>query len=427
MRQLPAGLLISLVLFGIVSSAPHTSASPWPRFRGPNGTGVATDTNIPVQWTEKEGVLWKTALPGVGHSSPIVWGERVFVQSATPDGKERLLLCLNATDGKIVWTRSMPGSRAHIHTQNSWASSTPATDGERIYTLFWDGEKIFVDAFDFQGKPLWNRDLGSFTSQHGAGTSPIVYQDKVILANDQDGAATVYALNARDGTITWQASRRPFRACYSMPFLLEKPGQPAELIVASTAGITSYNPQNGSENWNYVWTFTGMALRTVACPVYGDGLIFANSGDGNGSRHMIAVKAGGTGDVSHTNLVWEWNKDRPFPYVPTMLTWGDHLYFVNDRGDAGCVVAKTGAPVWIEHLCRRVIASPILIDGKVYAISDDGVVYVFEAVTSFKLLGKNALGEPVTATPAVAGNRLFIRGARHLFCIAKPAEKRAAR
>jgi outer membrane protein assembly factor BamB len=170
-----------------------------------------------------------------------------------------------------------------------------------------------------------------------------------------------------------------------------------------------------------------MALRTVASPVYSDGLIFANSGDGSGARHMIAVKAGEKGDVTRTNLVWEWKKNRPFPYVPTMLTWGEHLYFVNDRGEAGCVVAKTGAPVWTEDLGRPVTASPILIDGKIYAVSEDGIVYVYPAAPSFKLLAKNTLGEPVFATPAVADGRLLIRGKTHLFCIGKPSEKRAAR
>jgi outer membrane protein assembly factor BamB len=427
MRKQLTGLLIFLALICAVTSLPQVSASPWPRFRGPNGTGIATDKDIPVQWSDKDGMLWKTAIPGLGNSSPIVWGKRVFLQSATEDGKERLLLCLNVSDGKIIWSRSLPSSKAHINPKNSWASSSCATDGERVYALFWDGKKVAVNAFDLDGKHLWSRDLGGFTSQHGPGTSPIVYEDKVIIVNDQDGAAAVYALDARDGKIAWQAQRPPFRACYSVPFILERRGQPAELIVTSTAGITSYNPKNGSVRWNFTWTFTGMALRTVASSLYSDGLIFANSGDGNGARHLIAVKAGDTGEVPQTHLAWEWKKNRPFPYVPTMLTWGEHLYFVSDRGDVGCVAAKTGDPLWLEDLGGPVTASPILIDGNIYAITEEGVVFVFQAATNFKLLAKNPLGEPVSATPAVADNRLFIRGQTHLFCIGRPVEKRAAR
>jgi outer membrane protein assembly factor BamB len=236
----------------------------------------------------------------------------------------------------------------------------------------------------------------------------------------------VYALDAKDGKIIWQAPRPAFRACYSVPFLLEKPGKPPELIVVSTAGITSYDPSAGKEKWSYTWSFSGMALRTVASPVSSEGLIFANSGDGSGARHLIAVKIGSSGDVTSTNLAWEWKKNRPFPYVPTMLTWGEHLYFVNDRGEAGCAVAKTGDLVWTEDLGSPVTASPILIDGKIYTISEDGIVYVFPAATSFKLLAKNTLGEAVSATPAVSDSRLFIRGKTHLFCIGKPSEKRAA-
>ncbi|HLJ94674.1 MAG TPA: PQQ-binding-like beta-propeller repeat protein [Gemmataceae bacterium] len=427
MRLLRTQLLPVLVVLAMVFATMSASGESWPRFRGPNGTGIAADKDIPVEWNDKEGVLWKTAIPGLGNSSPIVWNDRIFLQSATEDGKQRLLLCVKASDGKILWTRPVPASKGHINPKNSLASSTCATDGERVYTMIWDGTNVAVDAFDFQGKHLWKQDLGRFTSQHGPATSPIVYGNKVFIANDQDGAAEVYAMDAHDGKIVWQAPRRPFRACYSVPFILEQPGEPDELIVASTAGITSYDPNNGKEKWSYTWTFTKMALRTVASPVYSDGLIFVNSGDGSGARHMIAVKVGKAGDVTRTNLVWEWKKNRPFPYVPTLLTSGEHLYFVNDRGEAGCVVAKTGEQLWIHDLSQPVSASPILIDGKIYTISEDGIVFVFPAATNFKLLAKNNMGEPVYATPAVADNRLYIRGKAHLFCIGKPSEKRAAR
>jgi outer membrane protein assembly factor BamB len=401
-----------------LAAARESSAANWPRFRGPNGTGTAADKDVPVQWTEQSGVLWKAAIPGLGHSSPVVWGKRVYLQSATADGKERLLLCLNADDGKTLWSRSVPGNRAHTHKLNTFASSTPAIDGERVYALFWDGTDMGLYAYDLDGKLVWSRDLGPFKSQHGPGTSPMVYRDKVYVANDQDGAAAVLALEAKTGKVVWQARRRAYRACYAMPFLLEQPGAGPQLIVASTAGITAYDPQTGKVGWH--WTFGRDRLRAVASPVAADGLVFANTGNGEGDRHMLAVKAGGTGDVTKTNLAWE-NK-RDFPYVPTLLTSGGHLYYVRDDGNAGCAEAATGKVVWSERLCRKVIASPVLIDGKVYAVSEDeGDVYVFEASPTFKLLAKSTVGESVTATPAVADNRLFIRGRNHLFCIGKPS------
>jgi outer membrane protein assembly factor BamB len=327
------------------------------------------------------------------------------------------------TDGKLLWSRSVPGGPAKIHAKSSLASSTPATDGERVYTLFWDGSDVTMAAYDFKGNPVWQRELGSFISQHGFGASPVVYDDKVFFANDQDDTAALLALEAKTGKTIWQVPRRAFRACYSSPFLLERPGEAPELIVASTAGVTSYNPQNGSENWNCNWNFVGMPLRTVASPIYSQGLILASSGDGNGARHMMAVRVGGKGDVSKTHMAWE--HKRTFPYVPGMLTAGEYLYYVNDFGLAGCHVLKTGESVWSEpvRLGGDIKACPLLIDGKIYAINELGTVYVFAAEPTFKLLAKNTLGESVIATPAVADNRLFIRGDSHLFCIGKPAAK----
>jgi outer membrane protein assembly factor BamB len=408
-----------------LSFALPLSASPWPRFRGPNGAGVANDKDIPIHWNHQEGVLWKIELPGLGNSSPIIWGDRLFVQSASTDGKERFLLSIHVTDGKILWSRSVPGGRGKTHAKNTLASSTPATDGERVYALFWDGNEVGLHAYDVQGQPLWHRGLGRFTSQHGAGASPIVHDGKVILANDQDGTAELLAFDAKSGEIAWQAPRQPFRACYSTPFIHQKAGQSAELIVASTAGITSYQPANGHENWSYTWMFEGMALRTVASPLYSDGLFIANSGDGSGARHLIAVKVDDKGESPKAQLVWEWSKQRPFPYVPTMLTRDKYLFFVNDHGEAGCCLAKTGEILWKEKLGGTVSASPILIQDRIYAIDEAGTVYVFQAGPTYKQLAKNNVDDTVYATPAVADNRLFIRGQRHLYCISKPADKRS--
>jgi outer membrane protein assembly factor BamB len=396
------------------------SASDWPRFRGPNGTGISPDKDIPVQWTEAN-ILWKTAIPGVGHSSPIVWGDHVFLQSANVSGKERSLICLSAADGKILWSRPVPSAKAHTHLRNTWASATPATDGEQVYALFWDGQRITIHAFDFQGNEQWKRELGSFTSQHGPGASPMVYEGKVYYLYDQDGDSALVALDAKTGKPAWEVQRKAFRACYSTPFILDSPTHGRELIAVSTAGITGYNPQTGKENWNWTWHFDRMPLRTVASPVFSQGLIFANSGDGGGDRHAVAVRPGGNGDGTSNDLAWE-NK-KILPYVPSMLTWEDYLLAVNDKGLALCYQAQTGKPLWTEHLANGFTASPVLISGNVFAISEDGEVFVFPAGPSFKRLAKNSIGEKVMATPAVANNRLFIRGQEHLFCIGKSTSK----
>ena len=402
------------------------SASDWPRFRGPNGTGISSDKDIPTQWTQAN-VLWKTPIPGLGNSSPIVWGDYVFLQSADAGGKERFLICLSASDGRILWTRPVPSAKAHTHPRNTWASATPATDGQQVYALFWDGLAIAIHAFDFQGNEIWKHELGSFTSQHGPGASPIVYEGKVYYPCDQDNdfwltpCSVLVALDAKTGHSVWEAQRKAFRACYSTPFILNSPAYGNELIAVSTAGITGYNPQTGKENWNWTWHFDRTSLRTVASPIFSQGLIFANSGDGGGDRHAIAVRPGGNGDVTSTSLAWE-NK-KILPYVPSMLTWEAYLFAVNDKGLALCYQAQTGKPVWTEHLASGFTASPVLIDGNVFAVSEDGEVFVFPAGPTFKRLAKNSIGEKVMATPAVANNRLFIRGQEHLFCIGKSATK----
>lgn len=394
-------------------------AGTWPRFRGPNGTGIAPDQSVPVRWTAQEGVLWKAALPGAGNSSPVVWGKRLFLQTATSDARQ--LLCLDVKDGRLLWKKTVPGAVTWKHPRNSFASSTPATDGQRVYALFWDGEKTLLAAYTADGKPVWQFDLGTFTSQHGPGTSPIVYGGKVFLANDQDGASELVALDSETGKLAWRAKRQAFRACYSTPLVLDCGKDKTELIVASSAGVTSYDPQSGRENWWWTWHFDGMALRTVASPVAGDGLIFASSGDGSGARHTVAIKTGGKGDVTKTHLAWE--RKRDFPYVPSLLLVEGLLFAVHDRGIASCRIARTGKNVWEERLGYAVTSSPVLVGGKIYVVSEKGDVFVFGATRKFKLLARNSVGESVFATPAVADNRLFIRGAKHLWCIGGPAAR----
>jgi outer membrane protein assembly factor BamB len=412
MRHRLAALTLSLFFLGSLSGA--APAADWPRFRGPNGAGVTTDRDVPVKWSDKKNILWKADLPGTGNSSPIIWGDKLFVESASD--KQRLLLCVDVKNGEIIWQQAINGSTTKKHPKNSFASSTPAADGERVYAAFWDGSNLFLAAYSFKGDPLWNKDLGEYDSQHGVGQSPIVWEDKVILVNDNDKAAAVLAFDAKTGKPAWRADRKSFRACYSTPLLHEKEKGVTELIVASTAGVTSYDPKDGSENWNWTWVFDKAPLRTVSSPVLADGLVIAGGGEGPaGARHTVAVKLGGKGDVSKTHLAWEQKSD--FPYVPCLLVSGDYLYFVNDAGFAQCRSLKDGDKVWSERLGGAFSSSPILIDGKIYAINEDGVAYVFEASPKYRLLAKNTLGEPVMATPAVADNKLYLRAQSHLYCI----------
>jgi outer membrane protein assembly factor BamB len=414
---------LALVLGVLLTAAATAGADNWPRFRGPNGTGVAADKGVPVKWGAGD-LLWKVELPGLGHSSPVVWGDRLFLQTGGAKGDGRSLLCLDANTGKQLWSREAPGGTARKHERNSFASSTPATDGQRVYAVFWDGRDVSLSAYDFKGEPVWKRDLGGYTSQHGAGMSPVVYDGRVFVNDDQDGSAVLLAFDAATGKPLWRAERKAFRACYSTPFLRRKPGGGDELVVASTAGITAYDPKSGAENWAYDWTFSAMPLRTVGSPAEAAGLICAASGDGSGARHFIAVEPPAKGG-ERPKLAW--SSQRPsFPYVPTLLARGDYVYLVGDKGHLACHEAKTGVEVWSQRLQCLFTASPVLIDGKVYAPNEKGDVYVFEAGPTYRLLAKNSLGEPVFASPAVANGRLYVRGRQHLFCVGRAAEKNSA-
>jgi len=255
------------------------------------------------------------------------------------------------------------------------------------------------------------------------------------LNYDQDDLAGVMAFDTKTGEPRWKKSRTAIRASYTTPFLLERGGK-QEVIIASTAGVTAYDPKDGAVIWNWTWIWKpdptvpkkkdgakggpGGPLRNVGAPIYHDGLIYAISGDGGGDRCMVAIKAGPTGDITDTGLVWE--KKKETPYVPMPLAHGDYIFWVTDKENkAVCVEAKTGKVVWSERLGGKdqVTASPVLIDGKIYSVNTAGRVYVFEAAPKFSLLAENDLKEDVLASPAVADGRLYIRGATHLFCIGK--------
>jgi outer membrane protein assembly factor BamB len=425
-----ARVMRTLVL--IASLGALAGADNWDRFRGPNGTGTTDDKDIPLTFGTNENLLWKVALPGAGNSSPVIWGKHLFLQAASSDGKLRTLLCLDTADGRIRWQRSIPGGPAKIRGDSSLASSTPTTDGEAVYISFWDGRDILVAAYDFQGEKLWSKELGAFNSQHGAGASPILYQDKLILANDMDKddfytkvpnerPSMLIALNKRTGRLLWETPRVAERACYSAPFLLDMPGHKTPvLVVTSTTAVTGYDVETGAKLWEAKgWQehAVKVPMRTVASPALAGGTLCVCSG-GDAGRFAIGLALPGPNDKGVPERVWENRKD--FPYVPSPLTRGEHVYFVNDAGFAGCYHARTGQRVWFERLADGGFhASPLLIDGKIYASSIAGDVYVFAAEPTYRLLARNELGETIRATAAVANGRLYIRGDRHLYCVGK--------
>jgi outer membrane protein assembly factor BamB len=390
-------------------------ADDWTRFRGPNGFGVSDAKTVPVTFSEKS-YLWKAPLPGNGCSSPIVSRGLAIVQASSDNGASRSLIAIDAATGKTKWSKEFPGKNVKVHAKSSLASGTAAADGERIFVTIWDGKTVDLHAFDYRGNELWKKPLGAYESQHGAGLSPIVVNDKVILNLDQDGRAEVIAFGAKTGDVAWRKSRTAFRACYTTPYVREQSGK-KEVIVASTAGVTAYDPKDGAEVWSWSWTFSAkMPLRNVGGPVEHGGLIFAVAGDGGGDRHMVAIRPGDA--EKKAELVWE--KKKGTPYVPMLLARDGHLFWVADKENvAVCVEAKTGKELWQERLGggAQVFSSPVMIDGKIYSANEKGTVAVFGAGPTFELFAKNELKEEVYASPAVADGKLFYRGSKHLICI----------
>lgn len=402
LRTLVLGLL---PVFGVSVS----QAADWPRFLGDNGTAVA-EADTPIDISEAK-VAWKKTIPGVGHASPIVVNDKIFLQSASPDGSRRSVLAFDAKTGEELWARHLPGSKARTHQKNTLASSTCASDGERLFALVWDGQSVTLHAFDMDGKDLWAKSLGSFASQHGAGTSPIVHDGKVFVNYDQDGSAEVFAFDAKTGDKLWSSPRRPFRASTSVPIIRDLGDGKSEVIFGSTAGLTAFNPADGTENWDVEWKFPRNPLRAVASPILTNNTLFITSGDGGGSRSAIAVEPG-----KEPKLLW--SKDRRVPYVPCVVAKGDYFYWVADDGQASCANLKTGEITWTERVFNRsVTSSPIICGDKILAIAENGKAVVFMAdPDDFDKVSETDLDEAVFASPAASNGRLFIRTTENLIC-----------
>ncbi|MBX7102564.1 MAG: PQQ-like beta-propeller repeat protein [Gemmataceae bacterium] len=400
--------------FFFIIAAGLALAADWPRFRGPDGAGIAGDTLPPLS---AESQRWKIDLRGPGNGSPVIVAGKIFLPVAAADGSDRSLDCFDAATGKKLWSKSVPGKRSHTHRKNTLASSTPAADGDRVVAIFWDGETLRLHAYSHDGAALWDRDLGSYKSEHGPGMSPVLFEGRVYVNIDQDGTARIAAFNARTGEPVWSADRTAHDAAYSTPFVRQVAGR-AELIVTSSAGVTAYEPVRGDKLWEYVWDWAYLKnpLRTVGSSIVADGLILAYAGNGGGNSAVLALRP----PESRAELpTLAWDKKKGFPYVPSYLCVGPHLFTVTDRGVAGCYIAKTGREVWTERLGGAFTASPVIAGEHIYAVSEDGNVFVYKAGPKFELLQKHPLGETVYASPAIADGRLFIRTQKSLWCFGK--------
>ncbi len=436
-------ILAVLFLSNLPADATRTADPNWPQWRGPASLGISAESNLPDEWAADKNIKWKAVVPGKGHSSPIVWGKRVFVTTAVegapvpgakaathkiegkewkhPDsvGADRKhqfkVIAFDRDTGKVVWDRTAWEGTPYDdrHRKSSYAASTPATDGKMVYAFF-GAEGLY--AFDFNGKLAWKADLGKLgTLGMGTGTSPVIHENLVIIqADDEESEKSfITALDKKTGKQVWRVPRK-VEASWATPVLV-KTAKRTELVTSGNQNIIAYDPATGKE----LWRAKGLESNAIPSPVYTNDMVFVSAG--YPTKITYGIKLGATGDVSNTpNVVWKYEKGSA--YVPSGILYGDYLYLLTDKGIMTCLDAKTGKLVYEGKrvpVPASFTASPVAFDGKILLTSEDGDTFVIKAGPEHAVLKTNSVGEPVYASPAVADGKIFIRGEQNLYAIGR--------
>jgi len=391
--------------------ANYLPAQEWTRFRGPNGTGISAAKAIPASWSQSD-FNWKVNLPGAGHSSPVLWGKRIFLTSNRQNLGGMILLCLDASDGGVLWQKEFDAPPHHLHDYNSFASSSPAVDEERVYVNWTTPQSYSILAFTHDGEKVWERDLGPFKSQHGGGVSPVLYEGKVICGNEQMGDSFIMALNASNGEPVWKTKRTSTKTAYSTPCVYRMEGGKEILVFNSQShGIYGVNPDNGKVVWEFTDAFD---KRSVSSPVAVNGLLIGSCGSGAGGNYVVAVRppkeAGGKPELA-------FEVRRSAPYVPSPIAVGDLLFLWSDGGFLSCVETSTGHVKYQERVGGNFFGSPVVVEDRIYCVSTTGEVVVARASDKFEVIARNSLDELSHATPAIADGRMYLRTEKHLISL----------
>ena len=406
-----AAMKITLTLAAALSFALPATAQEWARFLGTNGGGSGKAPGIPAE-LKTESYAWQTTLPGSGVSSPIVWGDRIFLTAELSEGGERALLCYSLATGKETWRVADKFDPHGKHKFNSFASSTPTADKDRIYLVWSSGGSMRARAFTHEGKPVWEKDLGPYKEEHGSGASPVLAGNALIVSTDcEGGTGAVAALKPADGSILWKHESSSARTPFSTPLTFEeKPGE-WRVVVSSNPKLTCLDAKSGKVVWDMENASSG--LRAVGSAAIADGVIFASIGQGGTGKAGVAVK------ITGNKATKAWDGKKAMPYVPTPLALGDHFLFLGDGGILSSVRASDGEILWSERLFQdQAYSSPVCTGDKIICISRNGTIATVQAsAKEFKLLGTTALNDPCDSTPAISGGRLIIRTAHKLLCI----------
>jgi outer membrane protein assembly factor BamB len=436
-----------MLLVLLLNLAAPSQAGNWPQWRGPASQGISTDKNLPTEWSDTKNIQWKTAIPGRGHSSPIVWGKHIFlttsIEGAVIPGAKPYkhilgnqefkhpdwagsnysytlkLLCIDSTNGKLLWERTAyeGGVFDHRHKKNTYASPTAVTDGKYVIAFF-GSEGLYC--YDFKGNQVWKLSLGGIPQLGmGPGASPVIYENLVIVTCDQDAGegSFMIAVDKKSGKEAWRVTRKT-RATWATPVLVKTP-QRTELVVSGAETVISYDPATGKE----IWRCEGVVSHAIPTPVTDGEVMYLSAG--SQAKKALAVKLGGTGDLTNTpSVLWKYAKGTA--YVPSPILYGNYLYLMTDSGLLTCLEARTGE---VKYEGGRVpvpakfTASPVAFDGKILLTSEDGDTFVLKAGPVHEVLRTNSIGEPIYASPAIADGRIFIRGEKHLYCVKNGAGK----
>lgn len=410
--------------------APAAQAENWPGWRGPRGDGTSIEANVPTSWNAatSQNILWKVPVPGVGHASPIVWEDRLFLPSFLPETNERVLICYDRPTGRRLWQRTVLTAPPETkHKLNSFASSTPVTDGDLVYVTFLEvgGEtveatnvskprpvtpgRMVVAAYDVLGRQQWIVRPGAFVSVHGYCSSPVLFENLLIVNGDHDGDSYLLALDKRTGRTIWKTPREKQTRSYCTPLIRNVDGEP-QMVVAGSHRIVSFDPRDGSRNW----LVEGPTEQYVASMVYDGDKFYAAAGFP--THHVVAVRPDGSGDVTDTHVDWHVTNVRC--YVPSPVLFGPHLLVADDRGTANCFDTLSGDRRWQARLGRHFSSSLIATAEGVYFTADDGVTRIVRPeADAAVIVAENSLGEFTYASPAVSQGHLYMRGEQHLFAI----------
>ena len=414
------GFVALLAVFFVTSVMAH--AQNWPQWRGPSLNGVSNEKNLPVKWTTEENIAWKTAMPGWSGSTPIIWRDRIFLNVA--DGDNLSLWCLDKTTGEILWKKPLGAGNVKRQKQNM-SSPSPVTDGRSVYVMTGTG---VLKGFDFTGKELWSRDIqkeyGQFGLNWGYASSPLLFEDslyvQVLHGMKTDDPSYVMRIDKKSGKTLWKVDRptnalRESPDSYTTPGLLRY-GKTTEIIITGGDCVTGHDPATGKELWraNGLNPDHNPFYRIVASPIIFDEIIYAPTR----VKPLLALKAGGRGDVTNSHVLWSTPNG---PDVPTPVTDGKYFYVVKDNGVMWCLDAKTGAEVYANQRIKPGIysSSPVLADGKIYVTNEDGLTTVVAAGPKFAVVAENPLNDYVLSSPAISEGRIYIRAAQHLYAIGK--------